>query len=181
MRLLAIYGSPRAGGNSDLLLSSFVEGAKRVGFSIKEVYVRDLKIMPCNGCGQCSQKEFCPLEDDMQWVYKEIEGADVLVVATPVYFYNVPAPLKALVDRSQLLWHKGLRSEKPGYLLSVGGSKGQRLFEGVVLTVKYFFEACGFYLKQQFFYKQIDSFGEIKRHPEALKEVYRAGLNLCQK
>ena len=183
MQLLAIYGSPRKDGNTDLLLNHFLNGAEKAGCQINRLFVRNLTIYPCTACGRCEKESFCPLDDDMQMIYAALEKAEAMVVATPVYFYNVPAQLKVLIDRCQLLWHKnkGKRATKPGYLISVGGSKGKRMFEGVILTIKYFFLSTGFFLKESLTYASIDAKGAIKDHPTALKEVYTIGERLCQR
>jgi multimeric flavodoxin WrbA len=184
MELLAIYGSPRAGGNSDLLLNSFVAGAESSGCQITRLYVRKLKIFPCIACGECEKGE-CLLKDDMQAVYPLLLQTDAVIVATPVYFYNVPAQLKALIDRCQLFWRrnkgKKLSLFKPGYLIAVGGTRGRHLFDGIILTIKYFFFTFSVKLKASWTYADIDASGVIKNHPNALKEVYGAGKKLCQK
>jgi len=185
MKLLAIYASPRAQGNSDLLLNSFLKGAEASGCQIVRLYVRDLNIFPCTACGECENTGECPLQDDMQMVYSLLLNTDALVVATPVYFYNVPAQLKALIDRCQLIWHKNKEKKpaflKPGYLISVGGSKGHHIFDGVILTIKYFFLTLGMELEGILAYSGIDAVGEIKQHPSALKEAYAVGGRLCLK
>ncbi|MCD6319473.1 MAG: flavodoxin family protein [Candidatus Desulfofervidaceae bacterium] len=185
MKLLAIYGSPRIQGNSELLLDNFLEGAKASGCRITRLYVRDLNIFPCTACGECEKTGYCPLQDDMQIVYPLLLDTDALVVATPVYFYGVPAQLKALIDRCQLIWQKNKKKKplflKPGYLISVGGAKGQHAFDGVILTIKYFFLTLGVKLEQILTYAGVDAAGAIKQHPSALNEVHTAGGRLCSK
>lgn len=185
MKLLAIYGSPRVQGNSDLLLDSFLKGAEISGCQITRLYVRDLNISPCTACSECENTGKCPLQDDMQMVYPLLLNTDILVVATPVYFYGVPSQMKALIDRCQLIWHKNKGKKppflKPGYLISVGGSKGQHAFDGVILTIKYFFLSLGVKLEEIWTYPGIDDIGAIKQHPSALEEVHTAGGRLCLK
>ena len=139
-KLLAIYSSPRVGGNSDLLLDNFVAGVKSPNWEITRLYVRELNILPCIACGECEKSEQCPIKDDMQAIYSLLLQADAVVVATPVYFYNVPAQLKALIDRCQLFWYKRKKpvSFKPGYLIAVGGREGKSIFEGIFLTIRSF-------------------------------------------
>ena len=182
-KLLAIYSSPRVGGNSDLLLDNFVAGVKSPNWEITRLYVRELNILPCIACGECEKSEQCPIKDDMQAIYPLLLQADAVVVATPVYFYNVPAQLKALIDRCQLFWYKRKKpvSFKPGYLIAVGGREGKSIFEGIFLTIKSFFWTLGVRLKASWTYAGIDNLGTIKKHPTALREVYQAGKKLCQK
>ena len=182
-KLLAIYGSPRVGGNSDLLLDSFVAGVKSPNWEITRLYVRELNILPCIACGECDKKGECPIKDDMQAIYPLLSQTDAMIVATPVYFYNVPAQLKALIDRCQLFWYKRKKpiSFRPGYLIAVGGREEKSIFEGIFLTIKSFFLTLGVRLKASWTYVGIDNLGTIKKHPTALREVYQAGKKLCQK
>ncbi len=182
-KLLAIYSSPRVGGNSDLLLDNFVAGVKSPNWEITRLYVRELNILPCIACGECEKSEQCPIKDDMQAIYPLLLQADAVVVATPVYFYNVPAQLKALIDRCQLFWYKRKKPVlfKPGYLIAVGGREGKSIFEGIFLTIRSFFLTLGVRLKASWTYAGIDNLDTIKKHPTALKEVYQAGKKLCQK
>ena len=184
-KLLAIYGSPRVGGNSDLLLDSFVAGVKSPNWEITRLYVRELNILPCIACGECDKKGECPIKDDMQAIYPLLSQTDAMIVATPVYFYNVPAQLKALIDRCQLLWYKNKGKKpvlfKPGYLITIGGRQEKSIFEGILLTIRSFFLTLGVRLKASWTYAGIDNLGSIKKHPTALKEVYQAGKKLCQK
>ena len=182
-KLLAIYSSPRVGGNSDLLLDNFVAGVKSPNWEITRLYVRELNILPCIACGECEKSEQCPIKDDMQAIYPLLLQADAVVVATPVYFYNVPAQLKALIDRCQLFWYKRKKPVlfKPGYLIAVGGREGKSIFEGIFLTIRSFFLTLGVRLKASWTYAGIDNLDTIKKHPTALREVYQAGKKLCQK
>ena len=166
-----------------MLLDNFVAGVKSPNWEITRLYVRELNILPCIACGECEKSEQCPIKDDMQAIYPLLLQADAVVVATPVYFYNVPAQLKALIDRCQLFWYKRKKPVlfKPGYLIAVGGREGKSIFEGIFLTIRSFFLTLGVRLKASWTYAGIDNLGSIKKHPTALKEVYQAGKKLCQK
>ncbi len=151
MNILGIYGSPRKKGNSDILLDKVLEGAKSAGGDIHTIYVRNLKMVGCIECGGCDKTGKCVIKDDMQEVYPMLESADIIFLASPIFFYNVSAFAKALIDRCQAPWRKRMLTKTheerknyesgKGYLIAVGASAGKRLFEGAELTAKYFFDA----------------------------------------
>lgn len=104
-KVLVLSGSPRLGGNSDLLCDEFIRGAKEAGNEVKKIRVAVKKVAPCLGCyfckdhgGECAQK------DDMAEILENMIEADVLVLASPVYFYSIDAQLKAVIDRTVARW-----------------------------------------------------------------------------
>ena len=100
-QILLLSSSPRKGGNSDLLCDQFMAGAREAGHTAEKLFLRDLKINYCTGCGSCQrQKKGCPQKDDMPKVLDKMIAADVIVLATPVYFYTMCAQLKTLIDRT---------------------------------------------------------------------------------
>jgi protein-tyrosine-phosphatase len=118
----------------------------------------------------------------MQEIYGLLRRAEVIVMATPVFFYGPTAQMKALIDRSQALWARRYvyrlvdpgRKWRRGFLLSLGATKGQNLFEGLILTAKYFFDAVGanFEPRQDTLtYRGIEGAGEIEEHPTALADA----------
>jgi arsenate reductase (thioredoxin) len=184
MFILGLQGSPRVKGNTGILLSTFLAEAERLGARTEYLDVAKRNISPCQECGTCEQKGFCPIDDDMQEVYPLLRQADLIVIATPIFFYGVTAQLKALIDRSQALWSRryvlGLtdpgREWRRGFLLAVGATKGKNLFEGVNLTAKYFFDAVGANFDGGLTYKHIEGPGDITKHPTALEDAKeRAG------
>ena len=98
--IIVLSGSPRKGGNTDLLVDAFVKGAEKNN-NVEVISVADYKVNPCIGCNSCFDREGhdCFQQDDMQVVYDKLKCADVIVVASPVYFYGVSAQLKAIIDR----------------------------------------------------------------------------------
>lgn len=187
--VLAIQGSPRKGGNAQRLLDAFLEGVRRNGGAKVEVlHVGDLAIGPCQGCRFCEEKGYCRLSDEMDRVYGLLREADLVVCSTPVFFYGVPAQLKALIDRSQALWARryilGLRDPKSpwrkGFTLAVGATKGKNLFVGIELTMKYFFDAVGAAPEGLLGFRQVDKPGEIALHPSALDEARQKGKELWE-
>jgi multimeric flavodoxin WrbA len=183
-QILAIYGSPRRGGNTDRLLDAFLDGAEETHSVCRRVYASDREIAACNGCQACEVDGHCVIEDDMQQVYGWIGEADLVVLASPVYFYGLTAQAKALIDRSQSLWackyRLGIRAQKPraGFLISAGGSKGRRLFECAELTMKYFCDAIDARFLGSLTFASVDRWEDIDRHPEYLDEARGSGQRI---
>ena len=100
--ILILSGSPRKGGNSDLLCDEFMRGAREAGHRVKKIRVAEKKIGYCSGCYHCEKSGgVCAKKDDMADILQKIIDADVLVLASPVYFYSIDAQLKALIDRTR--------------------------------------------------------------------------------
>lgn len=98
--VLVLSASPRKGGNSDLLCDQFVLGAREAGHQVEKIVLRDKNIRYCTGCGACYASGTCVQQDDMAGMLEKILAADVIVMATPVYFYTMNAQMKTLIDRT---------------------------------------------------------------------------------
>jgi multimeric flavodoxin WrbA len=187
MRVLGINGSPRRGGNTDLLLAEVMKGAEDKGAETKTLVLNDLKISPCQHCDACFEAGVCRIKDDMQMVYKEMEKADRIVLASPVHFLGLTAQAKAMIDRGQALWARkyilkkpplGDRRPRKGLFVSVGGMKLARLFEPSLATVKAFFTVIDVGYAGELLFPGTDEKGAIKKHPTALKDAFAAGQKL---
>lgn len=100
-KILILSSSPRKGGNSDLLCAQFALGAKESGNKIENIFINDKNINYCTGCGICiSRKKQCSQKDDMESILEKMIEADVIVMATPVYFYSMCGQMKTLIDRT---------------------------------------------------------------------------------
>ena len=185
VKVLGIYGSPRKGGNTDLLLDRTLEGASQAGAEVKSFYVRRLKIGGCLECGSCDETGQCALRDDMDQVYPLLEEANIIFLASPNFFYNVTAQVKLLIDRSQAMWSKRLIEKGPqkrrtysggkGFLICVGATKGKNLFVGVELTVKYFFDALDMSYEGGLLIDRVEAKGEILKHADAMERGFNLG------
>jgi arsenite transporter/arsenate reductase (thioredoxin) len=181
MMILGFQGSPRKKGNTNYLLSLFMDEAENLGAQTRIIEVAQKNIVPCIGCGYCEKKGYCITKDDdmTNEIYPLLREADVVVLAAPIYFYNVPAQLKALIDRTQTLWSRKYklsltdpaRHYRRGFLLAQGATKGKNLFEGVDLTAKYFFDAVGARFNGRLTYRHIENIGDMKEHPTVHKDV----------
>lgn len=104
-KVLILSGSPRKGGNSDTLCDEFMRGAKEAGNDVEKIRVSEKKIGFCRGCYYCQKSGgVCAVKDDMADVLQKIIDADVLLLASPVYFYSIDAQLKAVIDRTVARW-----------------------------------------------------------------------------
>lgn len=105
-KILILSGSPRKGGNSDILCDEFMRGAQEAGHIVEKIFIRDQKIGYCNACYACRESGVCVLKDGMQEVLEKMAWADVIVMASPVYFYSIDAQMKAVIDRTLAQWTK---------------------------------------------------------------------------
>jgi multimeric flavodoxin WrbA len=99
-KVLVLSASPRRGGNSDLLCDEFIKGTREAGLQAEKVFLKDKKINYCKGCGICSKTKICSQKDDMSEILEKMVKADVIVMATPVYFYAMNGQMKTLIDRT---------------------------------------------------------------------------------
>jgi multimeric flavodoxin WrbA len=188
--ILAVYGSPRRNGNTSVLLERAVVGARENGAEVKEVWLRDLNMSPCLEIYGCKVNGRCVIQDDFQALYDQLLACDGLMLASPIFFYAVSAHTKILMDRCQSLWVKkywieeasfdqGLPKRK-GLFISVGATKGKRLFDGALLSIRYFFDPLDMELWKALLYRGLDFEGDVLKHPEFLEEAYEAGKCLCE-
>jgi multimeric flavodoxin WrbA len=189
-KILAIYGSPRRNGNTASLLRKAVEGAREEGAAVNEIVLRDLKISPCLEIYGCKKTGRCVIQDDFQAVYDQLLECDGLMLASPIFFYTVSAHTKILMDRCQSLWVKKYWIEKApfgkkdrsrkGLFISVGATKGKRLFDGALLSVRYFFDPLDMELWRALLYRGLDFEGDVEKFPEYLRAARAAGEDLCR-
>jgi multimeric flavodoxin WrbA len=99
-KVLVLSASPRKGGNSDLLCDQFLSGAQNAGNQAEKIFLGDKKIGYCTGCGACNSSHECVQEDDMAEILEKMVAADVIVMATPVYFYTMNGQMKTFIDRT---------------------------------------------------------------------------------
>lgn len=185
MKVLGIYTSPRKGGNSDILLDEALAGAEEAGAEVQKVVCRKLKVQGCIECGGCDQTGQCVVQDDMQTVYPLLEQADAIVLGAPMFFYNIPAIGKALVDRAQACWSKRMLTKTKeqrksydsgkGYFLGVGATKGQNLFAGSDMVMKYFYDALDMSYEGSLGFRGLEGKGQVKDDAEALAKAREFG------
>jgi multimeric flavodoxin WrbA len=136
--ILVLTGSPRKGGNTDKLADSFITGAKQAGHVIEKYITADKNIKGCIDCQTCFKKgTACSIPDDFNELAPLLEQADMVVFATPMYWFSFPVQLKAAIDKfySYLISKRTLKI-KECVLLATGGSKDEIMFEGIVKSYK---------------------------------------------
>ncbi len=187
MKVLAIEGSPRKGGNSDVLLDSLLKGAQDAGCDVEKIYVSRLNIAPCDEGNSCHKTGKCHINDDMQAVYDKLLSADCLIVSSPTFFMGPPAQLKAVIDRCQALWAKKFVLKKPlrevnkeraGYLLATAGFDKEKAFVATKEIVKAFFFVLDFKYTADIFVGGVDKKGDIDNKKSALDKAYKLGSGL---
>jgi len=188
LKVLGIFGSPRRGGNTDILLEEALKGAGKEGAEVERLHLTDFTITPCRECHGCDQTGECVILDDMQKIYPKLLEADIIILASPIFFYGVTGWAKALIDRSQAIWARKYLVKNPslgregkrrkGFLISVGATKGQGVFDGAILTAKYFFDAVNAEYAGELVFRGIDAKGDIWKHPEAIQQAFEAGRRL---
>ena len=183
--ILAIYGSPRRKGNTALLLKRAVEGARETGTEVEEVVLRDLKMSPCLEIYGCRKTGRCVIRDDFQEIHDQMQACKGLMLASPIFFYSLSAQTKILIDRCQSLWVKKYWIDRVGYgqwepkrkglFISLGATKGKKLFDGALLTIKYFFDVLDMELWNTLLYRGLDFEGDVLKYPEYLEQAYKTG------
>jgi multimeric flavodoxin WrbA len=188
MKVLVILGSPRKGGNTEILASQVIAGMKDAGADVELIRLADYRISPCIACGGCEKTGRCVVQDDMQDLYPRIDSADRLVLVSPIYFYGVTAQLKAFIDRCQALWSRKylLRQRRQGgvprigYLVSAAATKGEKIFDGAVLTAQYALDAMDFKYGGALLVKGVDRQGAVSRRPEELERARLFGRKIAE-
>ncbi|MHC1790355.1 NAD(P)H-dependent oxidoreductase [Solidesulfovibrio sp.] len=193
---------PRAGGNSDTAGLAFADGLAKTGSNPRVLALRDHGVAPCRGCGACAGPGHrCPLDregDAAAMLFAALDAAPLAAFAAPIYFYHVPALFKALIDRAQRRYEiraaavagaalagtpgtaatpgGHLPPDRPAYpLLVAGRPQGERLFEGALLTLKYFLWPFGFVLGRPCLLRGLDAPGDLAGNAEALAGLGEAG------
>ena len=122
MQVLGLVGSPRKGGNTDILVDAILEGARGRGHVVRKIHLRDHAIGPCVDCRGCKQgANVCIVEDGMQQVYPLLDAADAIVFGTPVYWYGPSGHMKQMFDRLRPYFASGRLAGKKALLVSVAG------------------------------------------------------------
>jgi len=180
-------GSPRIKGNTDLLLDEALRGAQSQGAEAEKLVVDKLNIAPCREYYHCLKDGNCSIRDDMDDIYPKLLDADRVIVASPIFFYGLTSQIKALIDRSQAIWARKYvlkqhlpESGRKGAFIAVGATRGEKLFDGSILTVKYFFKTIGVEYIDELLIPGVDKKGEIKEHPTALADAFELGKRLAQ-
>ncbi len=177
MKLLAVVGSPRKRGNTDLLMDQVINGAQDAGAEVQRVFLHGMKIAPCDGCGACKKTGVCNIEDDMSLLYDALYESDVWALGTPVYWWGASAQMKTFIDRWYVFCHQPWNQKVKGkrvILVSPFGDDDLTVADPLVAMLD-----CSLdYLDMEFFRKVLVVAGDkgvVAKDEAALREAFQAG------
>lgn len=176
MKVLAISASPRKGGNSEVLCDEFLKGAAESGHQVQKIRLAEKKISPCVACYGCMKSHVCVRKDDMGEVLTALKNADVIVLASPVYFYSISAQMKTMIDRCMADYQA--IHDKTFYLIVTAADPQRSAADETLADFRGFLRClpgakeAGTILGSGTWDK-----GDVYRHP-AMQEAYEMGRSL---
>lgn len=183
--VLGWAGSPRRGGNTDLLLEWFLAGARSAGAAAETLVLNDLKIRPCQACDACFADGVCIQRDDMEQVYEATRRAQGLVIASPIHFGGLAAQVKLAVDRLQCAWAARYRLGRPwigreegrrGFLITAGAMpNGERFALNAEETIKILFSVLHFEYAGRLSAPGLEERGAVKTQLHTRQRAVEAG------
>jgi multimeric flavodoxin WrbA len=189
MNVLGISGSPKLNGLTNLLLDKALEGARASGAHTEKIVLNDLNFRPCQECGGCDKTGACILGDDMGSVYESLAGADVIIMASPIYFSSLTAQLKAMIDRCHSLWvSKYILKNIPltkngskGLFLCVGGRDSGIYFEDAKKIIKAFFATLDVEYSSDLFIGGLNMMpANSPKRDAALEKAFQLGVDAAR-
>ncbi|MCF8070391.1 MAG: flavodoxin family protein [Desulfobacterales bacterium] len=185
INILSLFGSPRKKGNSTLLAKHIILGAKSQGASVESIYLNGLNLKPCQGCYTCKKKDSkgCAVDDDMQDIYPKVIEADALIIASPVYWFNMSAQIKIFLDRCYALYNNN-QDENPlsGKKIAIAMSYGDKdAFSSGCINALRSFQDIYNYVDANIVgmvYGSAEEPGEIVSNTELIKEAEALGVKL---
>jgi len=188
-KLVAVYGSPRRGGNTDTLLNRFLDGVRdcnlldQASLKVEKIFTSNLEISSCRECGSCSKTGECIVLDDMQSIYAKLIDCDFLAVASPIFFTTVSGYLKAFIDRFQRFWVLKyelkrkiiVKENRKGILISTAGSKQKDIFDCTKKVIRALFDVLYIEYFCDFLFNNTDQKSDILKNQEVLGEIYDFG------
>jgi multimeric flavodoxin WrbA len=187
MKVLGVLGSPRVGGNSDILLDQALAGAKDAGAEVEKIILSQKKISGCMDCKKCNDTGVCTIKDDMPEIHRKILEADAIIHSVPVYFWSMTAHMKAYLDRwcaffdGDWNWHKAyypkMKGKKIG-LITVCGDPDVSIAEPIVYSFK---NTCNFSRLKWSGMVQASATekGEVAENEKAKKRAYDLGKKVA--
>lgn len=175
--ILILNGSMRKNGNTARLVQSFADGAVQNN-NVEIVYVADYNVNPCIGCNSCFVRKGnkCFQDDDMVKIYEKLRNADIVVIASPVYFYGISAQLKAIVDRLHTPMRNTFHIKKLGLLL-VGAAQLSNLFDPILMQYQMVLDFFKLESIGNVLVRGVKDIGDIDGN-SALKEAYDMGVSI---
>ena len=174
--VIVISSTPRVGGNSEILANEFAKGARDAGHNVEIVNVRDYNFKYCTGCYACHKTEKCVFNDGMNEIHEKLLNANVIVFATPVYYYSMSGQLKVFIDRLTPIYEK-VRADI--YLIASQWDPDKSMmdatFEAIRGCTRDCFENCT--EKGVLYGADLNDVGDAKNNPEYLNQAYNMGKN----
>jgi len=175
MKIVAVLGSPRPQGNSALMAQAFLESAREQGADTEVHLLNQMKIRGCQGCGKCKgESEVCVVEDDLAAVYDAIRGAEVLVLASPVYFGDLSAQLKCFWDRTYAWANPDFSSRlapgKKSVMFLAQGAPAPEMFDDIHPRYERWLKMFGFAENHVVRAVGVQMAGEVLAQPEVLAQ-----------
>lgn len=176
-KVLILSGSPRKGGNSDILCDEFARGAEAGGNEVEKIRVAEKKIGYCRACYYCRDHGGeCAIKDDMAEILQKMIDADVIVLASPVYFYSIDAQLKAVIDRTLARWTE-VKNKEFYYIVTCADGEKEAA-EATLACFRGYADCVGGAIEKGVIYGTgVYQKGEIDNSP-ALSSAYAAGANV---
>lgn len=177
MNIIILVGSMRKGGNTDLLAKSFLNGASTHN-NVEIISVADYNVNPCIGCNSCFKRKdnSCFQKDDMTLIYKTLAQADMIVIASPVYFYGISAKLKAIIDRLHTPLRNTFKVKKLALLL-VAASTLPTVFDSIKMQYKLVLDFFNLEDAGQILVSNVKDIDDIK-NSTSLDEAYKLGMSI---
>ena len=187
MYVLGISGSPKINGLTNLLLDKALEGAGTTGAQAEKIILNNLNFRPCQECGGCDETGACILDDDMSPIYEKLANADVVIVASPIYFGSITAQLKAMIDRCHSSWMAKyilkkelfINKKRKGVFLCVAGKESEEYFESAKKIAKIFFITQDIEYSSDLFIGGLNAMpADSPKRATALEKAFQLGANL---
>lgn len=185
--VLGISGSPKANGLTSLLLDKALDGARESGAHTEKIILNSLNFKACQECGGCDETGVCILDDDMTPMYEKLAKADVIIVASPVYFGNITAQLKAMIDRCHSSWTAKYilkrdlfpNRKRGGIFLCVAGKELEEYFESAKKIIRIFFITQNIEYMSDLFVSGLNTMSvDDPKRDAALEKAFQLGTNL---
>jgi len=181
MKALAIVGSPRKNGNTEILTKHTLRAIEEEGLHTELIRLADLDIKPCTACYDCKKEETCPINDDLWPIYAKMKDSSAIIFASPVYFGSATPNIKALMDRTGFiaLWNGRVFEGKVGGPLVVGGREGQN-FTVAQLAYWFYYMGCIVPGSTSWNIAFGDDKGEVETDLKGLETVWNFGKNVAR-
>lgn len=188
-KLTIINGSLRVNGNTDVLIKELLKGTKKTDIKCKHIVLRDKNLEGCKGCYYCYKHSYCSIMDDMQEIHQDLQNSDLLIFASPLYWWGVTGLMKTYIDRlylyysrrnAELIAGKKLIILTPMHVNEI--EHGKKAFiseiEPLMKTSKYIFARLGIKIKSMMFFEGLNAKTDAAKNMEYLNKIFRLGEEL---